>query len=142
MTHGADASTPDDVFLFAILDLRDGMVFAKDALGHRENVTIGGINGVLEMPSLPNREGAFDGSLVPPEAARTWKRFMNFNSEDSPADKTMTPRSTRLFDPRAGQWFSQYCALNRLQRGRGGRELKARTIVFLCRWYDACSNFK
>ncbi|RFC39765.1 MAG: hypothetical protein DID89_2727547431 [Candidatus Nitrotoga sp. CP45] len=73
MTHGANASTPDDVFLFAILDLRDGMVFAKDALGHRENVTIGGINGVLEMPSLPNREGAFDGSLVPPEAARTWE---------------------------------------------------------------------
>lgn len=73
MTHGADISSPDDISLFAILDLRDGMVFAKDALGHRENVTIGGINGVLETPSLPNREGTFDGSLVPPKAARTWK---------------------------------------------------------------------
>lgn len=58
---------------FVILDLLSGIEFANDALGHRENVTIGGINGVLETPSLPNTLSDGRRRLVPPKAATTWK---------------------------------------------------------------------
>ena len=58
---------------FVILDLLSGIEFANDALGHRENVTIGGINGVLETPSLPNSLSDGRRRLVPPKAATTWK---------------------------------------------------------------------
>ncbi|RFC36722.1 MAG: hypothetical protein DID90_2727553688 [Candidatus Nitrotoga sp. LAW] len=79
MTHGADVSTSEEVSLFAIVHLRGEMVFAKDALGHRERVTIGGIDGVLETPSPPNLADSPDNAfrtdaLVAPEAARSWER--------------------------------------------------------------------
>jgi hypothetical protein len=78
MTHGATDPTHDDVSLFAIVDLGEEMVFARDALGHREHVTIGGIGGALETPSLPDWAHAPDDPLheplIAPMAARTWKR--------------------------------------------------------------------
>lgn len=70
---GNYVSIAEFVSFFAILDLRNGIELANDALGHRENVTIGGINGVMETPTLSNKVGAGCRLLVPPKAATTWK---------------------------------------------------------------------
>lgn len=66
-------SIAEFVSFFVILDLRNGIELANNALGHRENVTIGGINGVIETPTLSNKVGAGCRLLVPPKSATTWK---------------------------------------------------------------------
>lgn len=72
-SDGNLVSITEYLSFFVILDLLGGIEFANDALGHRENVTIGGISGVLETPSLPNTLSGGRRRLVPPKAAATWK---------------------------------------------------------------------
>lgn len=72
-SDGNYVSITEVVSFFVIFDLLNGIEFANDVLGHCETVTIGGINGVLEIPTLPNTLSDGNRWLVHPKAATTWK---------------------------------------------------------------------
>jgi hypothetical protein len=64
--------------LFGIVDFLESVVCAPSVLGYRDTVLIGGVTGALEFPSLPDwsvkPDHPLDMPLIPPKAARTWKR--------------------------------------------------------------------
>jgi hypothetical protein len=64
--------------VYGIAWFAEAIACARDVLGHRQVISIGGVEGTIEFPSLPVWSNAesdpLNMSLIAPDAAKTWKR--------------------------------------------------------------------
>lgn len=60
------------LYIFGLFEFEDHVVCAPELLGHKERVVIGGIEGFIEFPSLPQPIKIDPGFLISPEVAKTW----------------------------------------------------------------------
>lgn len=79
-THLKDhMDAPGTKRLFGIMEFsEEPIICAKDVLGSKTCISVDGIRGYLELPSLPDFRGdpqnALRTPLAPPSDAKTWKR--------------------------------------------------------------------
>lgn len=63
--------------VYGIAWFEEAIACARDVLGHREVISVGGVQGTVEFPSLPDwsptESDPLNTPLVPPEIARNWK---------------------------------------------------------------------
>ncbi|TDY23588.1 hypothetical protein B0G81_3971 [Paraburkholderia sp. BL6665CI2N2] len=64
--------------VYGIVGFEEAIACARDVLGHREVISIGGVQGTIEFPALPEwsptESDPLSMPLVPPQTAKDWKR--------------------------------------------------------------------
>ncbi|MFM0320080.1 hypothetical protein PQR36_34745 [Paraburkholderia nemoris] len=64
--------------VYGLAWFEEAIACARDVLGHRETISIGGVKGTIEFPGLPNwsptDSDPLNMPLVSPDVAKDWKR--------------------------------------------------------------------